>query len=127
METITAKGLTGEVSFDGQFITITRNGWLARARADTAMGRLFGDKGEKRIPVQSITAVQWKPANIMSNGFIQFTLAGGIERTGRFRKARKEAVTDENSVVFLVGRQAAAFEQVRNAVEQAIAARGAVA
>lgn len=46
---ITAKGHSGTVAFDGQFVIITREGLLARMN--------FG-KGEKRIALRSITAVQ---------------------------------------------------------------------
>ena len=35
-------------------------------------------KGEKRIPISSIKAVQWKPAGPLVNGFIQFTVPGGL-------------------------------------------------
>jgi hypothetical protein len=55
-ETVTAKGKTGEVSFDGRFVTITRT----RALAMLTVGR-----GEKRIPIRSITAVQWIRAPTM--------------------------------------------------------------
>jgi hypothetical protein len=48
-ETVTAKGKTGEVSFDGRFVTIRRK----RVLAQLAVGA-----GEKRIAVRSITAVQ---------------------------------------------------------------------
>jgi hypothetical protein len=125
METITAKGKTGEVSFDGQFVTITRDGLQARVYADGPRATLFG-AGEKRIPVNSITAVQWKPANHLASGYIQFTLSGGIERNPTPGRAVKAAMTDENSVVF-APRHQAAMEAVRNAVESAITTRGAVA
>jgi hypothetical protein len=43
------QGRNGTVIFDGQFVTIQRTGFMARA----TLG-----KGEKRIPVASITAVE---------------------------------------------------------------------
>ena len=70
-----AKGHNGTVTFDGDFVTIERTGFLAR----TSVG-----KGTKRIPVSSITAVQWKPAGGMVNGFISFTVGGGNEAHSRF-------------------------------------------
>ena len=54
-----AKGQGGELHFDGRVVTIARKGFLARATVG---------KGEKRIPVQSIAAVQWKPAGALVNG-----------------------------------------------------------
>jgi len=110
MNTITAKGHTGQVSFDGRFVTIARKGGLARMSVG---------KGEKRIPVKAITAVQWKPAGKMINGFIQFTIAGGVERRSRPGSSTTGAVSDENSVVF-TRKQMPDFEAVRSAIEEAI-------
>lgn len=44
----------------------------------------------------SVTAVQWKPAGGMVNGFIQFTLAGGNEPRSRFGRPTTDAANDEN-------------------------------
>lgn len=107
----TAKGRTGSVSFDGSMVTISRKG-LA--------GRVAVGKGDKRIPVRSITAVQWKPAGRLVNGFIQFTLPGGNEVRSGLGSQTSTAVGDENSVVF-TRRQMPAFEEIREAVEQAMA------
>lgn len=117
MTTITAKGRNGTLHFDGQFVTIARSGFLARGTIG---------KGEKRIPVSSIAAVQWKPAGAMANGFIQLTLPGGNEKQSRFGHQTADAVTDENSVVF-TRKQMPDFEVVRNALESAIANRSASA
>lgn len=107
---IEAKGVNGQITFDGQFVTIHRKGALAR----TTVG-----KGEKRIPVRSITAVQWKPAGLV-RGYIQFTVPGGNESRSRAGRQTVDAAKDENSVLF--GRsQTAEFQAVRAAVEQAIA------
>jgi hypothetical protein len=106
-----AKGKTGQVQFDGQYVTITRNGFLARS--------VVG-KGEKRLHVAQIAAVQWKPAGAMVNGFIQFTVPGGNERRSKFGSQTKTAVHDENSVVF-TKKQQPAFEKVRAALDAAIA------
>ena len=57
------KGHNGTVSCDGVWVTISRRGTLAR---------LTVGKGVKRIPVASIQAVQWKPAGVMVNGYIEF-------------------------------------------------------
>ena len=34
---------------------------------------------EKRIPIRSIQAVQWKPPGALVNGYIEFTVPGGNE------------------------------------------------
>jgi hypothetical protein len=110
----TAEGHGGvTVTFDGNFLSINRKGFLARATVG---------KGEKRIPLGSITAVQLKPAGAMVNGFIQFTVAGGNEAKSKFGSQTMDAVKDENSVVF-TKKQQAAFEALRDDIEQAITAR----
>lgn len=110
MTTIEAEGYNGQVRFDGQFVTITRKGFMARA----TLG-----KGEKRIPVASITAVQWKPAGPVTNGFIQFTVPGGNEVRSKFGRQTIDARRDENSVMFTM-RQARAFNALRSAIEHGI-------
>jgi hypothetical protein len=106
-----ARGYNGQVHFDGQFVTITRQGFIARARIG---------KGDKRIPLTAITAVQWKPATWAVRGFIQFTLAGGVEVRSRFGRQTADAGRDENTVVFSVG-QMPAFAELRTAIEAALA------
>jgi Domain of unknown function (DUF4429)/Short C-terminal domain len=111
------EGHNGQVNFDGTFVTITRKGFLARA----SIG-----KGEKRIPLTSITAVQIKPAGSMVNGFIQFSLPGGNEGRSKFGSQTMDASKDENTVLF-TKKQQADFEQLRDEIERAIVARHAPA
>lgn len=108
------KGVNGTVVFDGHFVAITRKGFMARATVG---------KGEKRIPLASITAVQWKPPGALVNGFIQFSLSGGSERRSQFGKQTSDAVQDENSVVIRAGQMEADFLALREAIEQAIVQR----
>lgn len=110
MSGLQARGQSGTVTWDGAFVTISRTG----------MARLTVGKGDKRIPINSITAVQWKPAGALVNGFIQFSLPGGVEQRSRAGSQTFNAASDENSVVF-TKKQAPAFEQLRQAVEAAIA------
>lgn len=105
-----AKGTNGTLTFDGQTITIQRTGLNARM--------LVGG-GEKRIPVTSLTAVQWRNAGL-TTGFIQFTLAGGIERRSRPGQTGADAKRDENTVTFHA-RQQRAFEEIRAAIDVAMA------
>lgn len=110
--TITAKGQSGTLAFDGTFVTISRTG----------LARMTVGKGDKRIPIASVSGVDWKPAGMLVNGYIQITMPGGIERRSRAGSRTFDAAKDENSVVFTKGQQAQ-FEQVRQAIEQAIAQR----
>ena len=111
-EPIVATGHNGTVSFDGDFVTITRTGFRARATVG---------KGEKRIPVRAITAIQWKPPGLLVNGYVQFTIGGGNEARSRFGSQTTDAVTDENSVI-VTKHQQADFERLRTAVEGQIGA-----
>jgi hypothetical protein len=106
------KGHNGQIVFDGQTVTITRKGIL---------GRMTVGKGEKRFHISQISSVQWKPAGPFVNGFIAFSASGGNERRPRFGSQTSSAVNDENSVLFTT-RQKKAFEELRAAVEAAIAA-----
>jgi len=107
-----ANGYTGTVRFADGFVTIVRKGGVARFTVG---------KGEKRIPVVSISAVQWKPAGAMFNGYIEFTIAGGNEGRSRAGSATSDAVSNENAVVFMK-KQMPEFELLRAAIEQAIIA-----
>ena len=109
--TIYAKGHNGRVTFDGQLVTLSRKGFIAR----TQVG-----KGEKRIPIKQIVAVQWKPAGLLM-GYIQFTISGGNEVRSQFGRQNFDANRDENSVTFMRYDQAP-FETLRSAVESAIGA-----
>lgn len=110
METITAKGHNGTVTFDGRMVTITRTG----------LGRVTSGKGSKSIPLRQITGVQLKPAGILVNGYIAFTIPGGLEKQSRMGSATSSAVRDENSVVFTRA-QASQFEAFHAAVNSALA------
>jgi hypothetical protein len=109
--TITARGHNGTVTFDGRFVTIERTGLLAR----TSVG-----KGEKRIPLKSIQAVQWKAPGALVNGYLAFTIPGGNEQKSRAGNVTVDAAKDENAVI-VTKKQAAAFLALREAVEAAIA------
>ncbi|KQN01947.1 hypothetical protein ASE82_11740 [Sphingomonas sp. Leaf230] len=77
-----------------------------------------GLKGDKRIPYESITSVQFKEAGF-TTGYIQFGVAGGKES----RAGVGAAVKDENTVLF-IKKTASEFRQLRDLVEQrSIAAR----
>lgn len=70
-----------------------------------------GMKGSKTIPFSSITAIQFREANPI-NGYLQFSLLGGIENgAGVFA-----AIGDENSCFFTEKNNALANE-IRNYIE----------
>ncbi|THA32153.1 DUF4429 domain-containing protein [Streptomyces sp. A1277] len=106
-------GQGGQIEFDGQYITITRKGFLARATHG---------KGEKRLHISQVAAIQWKPAGPLVNGFIQFTVPGGNEVRGRLGSQTSNAAKDENSVVF-TKQQMPAFEELRARLDAAILAQ----
>ena len=104
------KGVSGTVRFDGHTVTIVRGRFTPGKQG----------KGEKSIPVSAITAVQFKPPRMTGlGGSIEFTIPGGIERGSR-RGKDKGAKGDENTVTFY-RQHAKDFEQLRDAVQAAIA------
>lgn len=113
MTEVTGQG--GQITFDGQYVTITRKGFLARATHG---------KGEKRLHISQISAVQWKPAGALVNGFIQFTVPGGNEVRGRMGSQTSNAAKDENSVIFTKA-QMPEFEKLRAELDNAIVAQHA--
>lgn len=108
-----AEGIAGQIEVDEAFLTIKRQG--ARAMLN------HGLKGDKRIPLQNITAVQFKPAGLTA-GYIQLSIAGGVES----KAGLLASGNDENSMQFK-SRQQAAFEAIRDHVESAIRMRPSAA
>lgn len=106
------RGYNGTVTYDGHMVTIARTGFLARATIG---------KGEKRIPLRHITSVQLKPAGMVMNGFIQFSLGGGNEGRSKFGQQTFDATKDENTVIF-TRQQQPAFDELRAAIEYGLAA-----
>lgn len=74
-------------------------------------------RGEKRIPVSSMTALQWKSATVHGRGFIEFAIPGGNERKSTFGSQVSEARQDENRLTFVNSEQSV-FERVREAVAE---------
>jgi hypothetical protein len=103
------KGYNGQISVDDTWLTISRKGGLGLLTQ--------GLKGDKRIPIANILSVQFKPANAMVNGYIQFSTAGGENSAGML-----SGVTDENSVIF-TKKHLPDFEKLRDHIEQVIATR----
>jgi hypothetical protein len=107
--------VNGTVELTDSYVIIRRKGVLGLLTQ--------GLKGEKRIPYSSITSVQFKTPGL-TNGYIQFGVAGGIESKGGLFAA----TSDENTVMFTM-RVRDQFGHLRDAVEhrcQAARQSGAV-
>ena len=103
--TFFVKGYNGQVSFDGDFVTILRKGSLGFISQ--------GLKGEKQIPLSALTSIQLKLGGLMFNGYIQFATSSG-ENVGGL----SQATSDENSIVF-TERKNSAFQKLREVVNEA--------
>lgn len=84
---LSASGYNGQITIDGEFVVISRKGLMSKMYQ--------GLKGDKRIPISSITSVQLREPKL-TDGFIQFGVAGSIDSGGGVLAARG----DENSVSF---------------------------
>lgn len=76
--------------------------WLTIKRKGMANFFLYqGMKGTKKIRIKSISGIQYKEANNLTNGYIQIILQGSEEGRGGYWEASK----DENSIIFDIGSQ----------------------
>jgi Protein of unknown function (DUF2510)/Short C-terminal domain len=100
--TIYAKGVNGQITISGDWVTIERKG----------LGRIGHSKGDRRIPLGSITAGQMRRAGSLATGFLKFSVPG----SPAVRGGLKAATEDENSVVYTKKHQAD-FEAIRAHVE----------
>src|SRR5215211_6820258 len=78
-----ARGQTGTVVFDGEFVTIVRSG----------LSRLTTGRPTKRIALADISAVEVTPAGHLVSGYIRFASPGA-------GSTKKGPAGDENAVVF---------------------------
>lgn len=80
---------------NGKYHVVVENGYL-RWKSKGAFNYLVkGSKGEKSIPIKSITAIQIKEPRL-TTGYIQFAYSGSSESKGGVF----DAVTDENTINF---------------------------
>jgi hypothetical protein len=101
------QGHGGSIELSATTLTIKRKGVLAFVTQ--------GMKGDKEIPVSLLTALQFKPAGMFTNGYIQFSFQGGSEaKSGVF-----QAASDENTVLFTKDQQAR-FEVLRSRLQPLI-------
>ena len=108
-----ARGQNGQVEFDGRNVTIKRGGFY---------GTMTVGRGEKVIPVQSITGVRYRKASSlgMLRGFIEFTVPGGVERRTRAGLQATDQMRNDNAVVIMRPKHNPEFEAIRDAVLAAI-------
>lgn len=109
---IEASGRGVDVRFDGQYVTLNRSGGFLS-------GSMTG-KGEKRIHISQLTAIQWTAPTAVSVGVIRFVLPGVVEQRSSRGQQGRDARHDENAVRFPRSQQPA-FENLRAAIEHAIA------
>jgi hypothetical protein len=102
-------GVNGQIVVDENWVTIKRKGAMAMLTQ--------GIKGDKRIPITNIISVQFKNANSLVNGYIQFATASGEGANGI-----SQATADENTVMFKKN-QMPEFEKLRDHLEDLIANR----
>ncbi|MEK6858612.1 MAG: DUF4429 domain-containing protein [Nanoarchaeota archaeon] len=102
-----AQGINGKLVLGKGYVEIVRKG---------AMSFLTqGVKGNKKIAIKQISAVQFKPAGLMFNGYIQFSFVGGKES----KAGIVNATQDENTIMFKK-KQQADFEKIKDEVEKQI-------
>jgi len=83
------KGVNGQIQLYEDRIIITRKGLMSKL----ALG-LF--KGEKTIYLNDITGIEFRLGSNLLNGYIQFTVPGGIESV----RGVVDGSSDENTVMF---------------------------
>ena len=105
-----AKGQDGQLELSGDMLIIHRKGVLAKVTKGLTTG-------ERRIPIASITAVQFKPAGLTS-GYIRFSMLGAVDK----RPGIMAGTQDENQVQFMKKHQGE-FEAIRDHIEGTIGRR----
>lgn len=96
-----AEGTNGQIALYNNRIDITRKGFKAFFS--------HGMDGTKTIFIKAITAVQFKEAGSLTNGYIQFAFGGSSES----KEGLLDATKDENTVMFTSDKQSY-FEQIKN-------------
>ena len=104
METITARGIGGEIEAYHNKIILRPKGLLGVVAK--------GLKGDKTIFIKDISSIQFKNAGSLTNGYIQFAFHGGKEAKGGLFQATQ----DENTIMFKKSQQED-FEKVRDFIE----------
>lgn len=96
-------GVNGQITLSFSKIDITRKGFKAFLA--------HGFDGTKTIFLRKLSALQFKEAGKMTDGYIQFIFPGSTEDKGGLHSASK----DENTVMFNKEQQAQ-FEELRDII-----------
>lgn len=99
-------GHTGQLTITENKIIIQRKGIMGFI----ARGILNGDK---EIPISSITAIQYRDANWLANGQIQFSVQGELGHKG----GAFSAVNDENTILF-TNKQKENFAKAKTLIDE---------
>lgn len=105
------KGTDGQVSFDGEWLTITRKGFMGVITK--------GGRGELKLHLNQITGIDLKKPGAMAGRFTVIA-PGGVQRSGMF--AARSHRDDPLTVLFQHWRLDE-FTALRDAVLAAIAAQ----
>ncbi|MFN6517406.1 MAG: DUF4429 domain-containing protein [Nostoc sp. CreGUA01] len=108
------KNLSYEIEGSNGQIRLTHNRIIISRRGTTAF-ITQGLKGDKEIPIRRITAIQFKPADRLTKGYVQFSIEGNIELIrGVFAD-----IIDENTVIFSWAEQPE-FEELKRYINSVI-------
>lgn len=80
---------------NGKYVVIVENGYLKWTRKGIQNYLNQGSKGEKSIPIKSLSAIQLKEPKL-TTGYLQFAYSGSSESKG----GAFSAVKDENTILF---------------------------
>jgi hypothetical protein len=104
MTEILAQGINGHITVDDEWVTLHPQALNARLR----------------IPIASISGVQWIPAGAETEGLIELTIPGGSQAHHGFGTQAKKTKQNENIVTFLKSEESS-FLEVRQFLEKRIA------
>lgn len=142
-----AMGATGKVTVDDVFVTISHEGSTGLNKLANRLNQ--GYKGEKRIAIAQISAVQFKGVGNMGNkiasiydktpgfsslnkamgntagatGYIEFVVIGSSENKGRALLGGLNAMAKNENAVMFGPEQEEAFSQIRDHIENKIRER----
>ena len=84
-----------EIKGHGGILIVNKNNIIIKRKGINAF-LLHGMKGDKEIPMKSITSIQFKRNGRITSGYIQFSIKGSSESKGGIMSA----TNDENTIVF---------------------------
>lgn len=111
MTDLTVKGRNGQLHFDGNTVTITRDGFVARAQHG---------RGTRSLPIRSIAAVELKPNTALTVGYIKFSIPGEVTSSPQPGRGKTYAATTNDNAVLFVKKVQPEFEAFAKAVQDAI-------